>query len=155
MSTAGWSRRLWRRAASVLGLVAAFQAPPAAPVAECELANGSHRRVYHVVDRGPASDPRWWLTMRSPALGERIAELPLPGARVERSADRLRITSRSPNGGLAVEIDAGADTSALDVFVNYELEVNVWRDLSPDVEHMNTDGPISRVTCRLAPQPAP
>jgi hypothetical protein len=106
------------------------------------------------VDRGSGSQPRWWLSFRSRALGDRVVDLPLPDAQVDQSRDRTTISSISPNGGLAVEIQANADKPMVDVFVNFELEVNVWRDLSPDVEHMNTDGPRRDALCRVLPPPA-
>ena len=89
------------------------------------------------------------LTLGSPRLGARIVELPLPGANVERTAESVSIASRSANGGLAVKVHAAAAESLLDVFVNFELEVNVWRDLSPEVEAMNTDGPLADAQCRV------
>jgi hypothetical protein len=110
------------------------------------------RRVYQVVDRGPQRQPQWWLTLALPGQHD-VIELPLADARVERSATRVTVSSASRNGGLSVEIDANADKSTVHVFVNFELEVNVWRDLSPDVEHMNTEGSQTG-ECRLLPAPA-
>jgi hypothetical protein len=121
-------------------------AVPARPIAECTLPGEFGTRVYQIVDRG-SQQPRWWLTLGSTVLGSRRVELPLADARVERS-------SASRNGGLAVGIDANADKSTVDVFVNFELEVNVWRDLSPDVVHMNTNGPQTSARCRVLPSPA-
>lgn len=127
-------------------------AAPAA-IVECTIDADPKGRVYRLLDNGGRRDPRWWLTLSSHALGDRIVELPLPDARVERAPDRVRLSSASKNGGLAVEITAGADKSGLDVFVNFELEVNVWRDLSPDVEQMNIEGNAA-TRCRVLPEPA-
>ena len=92
------------------------------------------------------------LTLSSARLGARVVELPLPDAEIDRSAKGVNVSSRSANGGLAVRVRAnGGGESLLDVFVNFELEVNVWRDLSPDVEAMNTDGPLARPQCRVLP----
>ena len=79
--------------------------------------------------------------------------MPLADATVDRTAGRVRVSSASKNGGLAVEIVAATDKSVLDVFVNFELEVNVWRDLSPEVEQMNTEGKAT-ASCRVVPEPA-
>jgi hypothetical protein len=128
-------------------------AVPARPIAECTLPGEFGTRVYQIVDRG-SQQPRWWLTLGSTVLGSRRVELPLADARVERSEGRVLVSSASRNGGLAVEIDANADKSTVDVFVNFELEVNVWRDLSPDVVHMNTNGPQTSARCRVLPSPA-
>lgn len=144
-----WPRWL-RRGVSIALLAPALQ--PAAPVAvvECTIDADPQHRVYRLVDHGTRRDPQWWLTLRSESLGDRIVELPLPDARVDRGTDRLRLTSASRNGGLAVELAAEAEYSRLDVFVNFELEVNVWRDLSPEVEQMNT-GSAAGVRCRVLP----
>jgi len=120
-------------------------------VVECSIASDDQARVFRLVDRGVAQEPRWWLTMSSTALGSRVAELPLPNPRLEREPGRVALASTSNNGGLTVTIDAGAGRSVIDVFVNFELEVNVWRDLSPDVERMNTHGPVANAGCRVLP----
>jgi hypothetical protein len=119
-----------------------------ATVAECAAPADRDARVFQLVDRGSDAHPRWWMMLRSRRLGARTVDLPLSDAQVERSSSSLSVSSRSSNGGLAVTMRAGA-VSVLDVFVNYELEVNVWRDLSPDVEQMNTDGPLADVQCRI------
>jgi hypothetical protein len=122
-------------------------------VAECVLQDDSGQRVYRVVDRGESGEPRWWLTLIAPGAATALAELPLPNARVERSASALAISSASGNGGLAVTIRAAPTAALLDVFVNYELEVNVWRDLSPAVDRMNTNGPRPHAQCRVLSAP--
>ena len=154
MWTAGCWRRSSRCVASAAALASALQAGSPQAIAECTLGSGDEARVYRIVDHGPAPSPRWRLTLRTPALRGRVIELPLPEARVQRADDRVTIASRSGNGGLAVKIDAAAGRSMIDVFVNFELEVNVWRDLSPDVERMNTEGPREG-RCRVLPPPAP
>ena len=142
--------RWWQRGVSIALVAMALQ--PAAPVAvvECTIDADPQHRVYRLVDHGTGRDPQWWLTLRSESLGDRIVELPLPDARVDRGSDHLRLTNGSKNGGLAVELAAGAGHSRLDVFVNFELEVNVWRDLSPEVERMNTESSAG-VRCRVLP----
>lgn len=153
--TGSWCPPLLRRAGSIAAIAGTLQIPAPLTVAECAMPRDPDARVYHIVDRGSHSQPRWWLTLRSRALGDRVIELPLPDAQVHRSRDRVTISSASRNGGLAVEIGANADKPMVDVFVNFELEVNVWRDLSPDVEQMNTDGPRRDALCRVLPPPAP
>ena len=52
------------------------------------------------------------------------------------------IKARSSNGGIDVGL-AGAPTQArLDVYVSYELEVNVDTSLTPAIDDLNTDGAI-------------
>lgn len=144
--------RLWLSAASLLVAAAAARGAPI-PLVECRVPDDPDRRVFRVVDRGGDLTPRWVLTLAGRQLGSRVVELPLHDATVERSANGLSIASRSANGGLAVTVRATGDESGLDVFVNFELEVNVWRDLSPDVEQMNTDGPLAHVRCRTLSPP--
>ena len=121
--------------------------PPSVPVIECRLPEDADDRLFTLVDRGGNAEPRWVLILRARPLGQRAIDLPLPAARVTRAAGRVTVSSRSANGGLAVEIEATAADSTLDVFVNVELEVNVWRDLSPDVERMNTAGARHDAQC--------
>jgi hypothetical protein len=57
------------------------------------------------------------------------------------------------NGGRYVEWRIGPEGATLDVHANFELEVNIERDLDPRVELMNTDRPIAALACQIAPQP--
>lgn len=146
------SPRSWHLAE--LALVAALAQPsPGTAVAECVPEGDPQRRVYRLVEAATTDEPRWWLTMRGAEPGRREVALPLANARVERSPDRVAVTAMSPNGGIAVRMEANADAPILDVFVNYELEVNVWRDLSPDVDRMNTNGPLPAPGCRAVTPP--
>lgn len=152
-------RRSWRSVASVIAVVqtlasARTAAPASRAIVECRPQDDETGRIYRVVDRGDGASPRWTLTLEAQRLSGRTVELPLPDAVVEQTADRVSVSSRSANGGLTVSVVATARESRLDVFVNFELEVNVWRDLSPDVEQMNTDGPLAHANCRLLPSGA-
>jgi hypothetical protein len=119
---------------------------PPTIVMECRLPLDSAGRVFQLVDHGGARDPRWWLTLRSVKLGQRLVELPLRNAQVN-TTDAVVASASSANGGVAVQLRSGAGEPLLDVFVNYELEVNVWRDLSPEVDQMNTSGPRRDAIC--------
>ena len=142
--------RWWLRAVDVALLASALQPAAPIPVVECTIDADPQRRVYRLVDYGTHRDPKWWLTLSSQSMADRVVELPLPDAQIERGADRLRLTSASKNGGLAVELVADDERPRLDVFVNFELEVNVWRDLSAEVERMNTES-AAGLRCRLLP----
>lgn len=149
------SRPSWRNVASAAALMTTLQIAPPLTVVECTIPDDAAARVFRLVDTGPSREPRWRLTLRSRALRERVVELPLPQARVQRRGGHLELSSVSNNGGLAVEISTNPHRPILDVFVNFELEVNVWRDLSPDVDQMNTQGPLKDAACRgvsLPPQ---
>ena len=146
------SRRSWRNAASGAAVITTLQFAPVTMV-ECTIPNDDAARVFRLVDAGSSREPRWWLTFRSRSLGQRVVELPLPEAHIERRGGHVEISSMSNNGGLSVEINTDPDRPILDVFVNFELEVNVWRDLSPDVDQMNTNGPHRGAACRVASAP--
>ena len=143
-------QRLWRHAADAAVLTLFFQAaPPPVAVVECTLPGDTAGRVYRILDAGSGREPRWSLRLTAQSLGQRHVDLPLPDARVERRGSVLSLSSTSANGGLTVHIEAReGSASMVDVFVNFELEVNVWRDLSPEVEQMNTDGPQPGAACR-------
>lgn len=143
-------RRSWRSAGSA-ALLASLVQPVPRPLVECVLADDAQPRAYQVLDYGAAREPRYVLRVAGGAVGARRVDLPLANARFERGERRLTVSSVSGNGGASVRIAAvdGGDASTVDVFVNFELEVNVWRDLSPDVEHMNTRGPQANARCHV------
>ena len=102
-----------------------------------------------VLDRAAADRP-WRLSYRdrehpqwirvtldnaAPVIGERTATLKY----------------RNANGGRQVELDAAPDRSRLDVYVDYGLDVNIEPDLDPEVDRMNTDGPLTTLQCRVEP----
>jgi hypothetical protein len=147
----------WWRVVSALLATLASQ-PAATPVVECALTGDPAQRVYQIIDGGSDQQPRWLLRLTAPALGQRHVDLPLANATPVRRDGGFSIASASANGGATVQIHAaaGSGLSTVNVFVNYELEVNVWRDLSPDVEHMNTHGVPAPAQCRLVrPEPIP
>ena len=147
--TAISSLRSWP-VASVL-LAGLSGQPSGTPLIECALAADPAKRVYQVIDAGPLQQPRYLLRLSAPALGQRRVDLPLANATIERRDGGLSLARVSANGGATVHLDAGVGSrpSTVDVFVNFELEVNVWRDLSPDVEQMNTHGLPARAQCHV------
>ena len=144
------SHRSWRYAASAALLSSVLQPAPKT-VLECTLPSEPAARVFQLLDHGAAREPRFALRMSGARLGTRRVDLPLANARVERRGGGLAVTSTSANGGASVQIEAAGGTgqSSIDVFVNFELEVNVWRDLSPDVEQMNTHGLQADAQCHV------
>jgi len=153
MSRASWLLLSWLGIVDAPVPLSGLQSP-GTPRLECVMPDDADARVYRLVDRGETSSPRWWLTLRARSLGSREVEVPLADARVEPSpGGTLSVASRSLNGGLVVEIRPDASAYRFDVFVNFELEVNVWRDLSPDIEHMNTGGARNDARCRPLSSP--
>jgi len=93
--------------------------------------------------------------MHSRRTGPSPVRLPLPGARPEIRDGRLTLEFKTLNGGRDVEWSIGLSSARLDVHANFELEVNIEPDLDPRVELMNTDGPLTRLSCdRGLPEPA-
>jgi len=111
-------------------------------------------RQWTLVREGEPGDPRWTLVYKAAGVQAPLS-LPLPAAAPSIGPDRVTLEYRSANGGRAVSIDARAPgASTLDVFVNFELEVNVERDLDRAVDAMNTGGPLA-VTCMRGAEPGP
>ena len=123
---------------------------PPAIVTTCRVTEDPAGREWSLAREGPADSPRWVLLFRRGAAASTSVRLPLPSAAPTVSAERVELDFHSANGGRSVTLSAGAaGPSRLDVFVNFELEVNVERDLDRAVDTMNTEGPIS-VSCTFA-----
>ena len=74
--------------------------------------------------------------------------LPLPRAAPEIAADHVSLTYKTANGGRQVTLTAAPGQSALDVYVDFGLEVNVDANLDPRVDDMNTHGSLA-VNCTI------
>jgi hypothetical protein len=95
------------------------------------------------------AEGRWRLSMRSTATGNPWIRLMLPNAAPEIADGAARLAYRNANGGRQVDLTVSAGRSSLDIWVDYGLEVNVEPDLDPRVDHMNTEGPLPNVTCKV------
>ena len=115
----------------------------------CRAPEDPARREWSLVREGPPDSDRWRLLFRSADLDRPSVSLPLPGARPEVGDGTVSLQYRTANGGRSVELSATDGPSSLDVFVSYELEVNVERDLDREVDRMNTGGAIA-VVCEGA-----
>ena len=100
-----------------------------------------------VFDR-PAEDRPWRLAYRDREHPQWI-RLALPGASPQIQGDTARLTYRNANGGRQVQFDITAQTSRLDIYVDYGLDVNIEPGLDPEIDRMNTDGPLASLTCRI------
>ena len=116
-------------------------------VLTCTLPGDDAAREWHVEER----DRRGTLVLMLRSTSGRVpaSTLPLPDAELVRAEGRVLLASESANGGASVTIQVTPSGTLLDVFVNHELEVNVHRDLSPAVEHMNTHGPRRDARCTV------
>jgi hypothetical protein len=123
-------------------------APSPRLVAGCSVTGDRDARVYELRRDGP----RLMLYMRSRKAGASPVILPLPDANVDVSTTEMALSYSTLNGGRSVEWRITPSAASLDVHANFELEVNVEPDLDPRVELMNTEGPLTKLTCELAPQ---
>ncbi len=90
--------------------------------------------------------------MKSRKAGSAPVILPLPDAKPEFSQTRVVLSYETLNGGRDIEWRVTPSGAALDVHVNFELEVNIEPDLDPRVELMNTDGEITSLKCEIGPR---
>jgi hypothetical protein len=119
-----------------------------AVVLTCTLPGDDAAREWRVEQR----DGRGTLVLMLRSTSGRVpsSTLPLPDAELLRAEGRVLLAAESANGGASVTIQVTPSGALLDVFVNHELEVNVHRDLTPAVEHMNTHGPRRDARCTVA-----
>lgn len=74
---------------------------------------------------------------------DRAVSLAMPAtARARLTKDTVDFEARTSNGGIEVSLTGSATDARLDVYVSYELEVNVDTSLTPAIDQLNTDGPI-------------
>jgi hypothetical protein len=123
-------------------LLAAVAAQPAATVARCSVSGDPRARVFELQRTGEGKATAWRLAMRDAEGGAPVL-LPLPDASPDLGDGRLSLEYRTLNGGRTVSWKKGPETATLDVYANYELEVNVDADLDPRVDRMNTEGPVA------------
>lgn len=70
-------------------------------------------------------------------------------ARARFTSDAVEFKARTSNGGIDVSLNGRAADARLDIYVSYELEVNVDTSLTPAIDELNTEGPIG-VRCQVA-----
>jgi hypothetical protein len=128
----------------------ALQAPVDArvPNVTC-LGQGAAAGREFVLERMGATGP-WQLRYRDRDHRRWVA-LALPGALPVVEAGRARLRFRNANGGRQVELDVEPGTARLDIYVDYGLDVNIDADLDPEVDRMNTEGPLTSIACQVNP----
>jgi hypothetical protein len=138
----------------VIALVLLLATMQAAPVVRCSVTADPHGRVYELQRLGEGDGARWQIALRSREAGSTPVVMALPDARPLVSDRHVALDYRTLNGGRTVKwtVDA-AGSASLDVYANFELEVNVEADLDPRVEMMNTDGAIRNLACVIPPKP--
>ncbi len=94
---------------------------------------------------------QWQVTHWRGATRNGAVRLTLPSqADVRLASDAVAISARTSNGGIDVSLTGSPGKARLDIYVSYELEVNVDSSLTPAIDDLNTDGPIG-VRCEIRP----
>ena len=124
----------------------ALQAPSSTSVARCDGKGAAMGRQF-VLER-PSSAAPWQLRYRD-REHPRWITLTLSGATPTFGPTTARLVFRNANGGRQVELDVTADAARLDIYVDYGLDVNIDADLDPEVDRMNTDGPLTDLSCQV------
>jgi hypothetical protein len=135
-----------------MALLAGLASAQPESVVRCRVVDDPRSRVYELQRVVDGSDERWVLAMRSRAAGASPVLLPLPDARPKVTETSVALDYQTLNGGRNVAITVTPSGASIDIDVNFELEVNVERDLDPRVELMNTEGPISTLSCTVRPR---
>lgn len=120
----------------------------AVPVVVCSGSLDNTIREYALRRSATPTGPSWQLTMQGGPVGKNPVTLPLPRAAPEIGADRVSLSFKTANGGRQVTLTAVTGPSALDVYVDFGLEVNVDANLDPRVDEMNTHGSLG-VSCTI------
>jgi hypothetical protein len=102
-----------------------------------------------VLERMGATSP-WRMRYRDREHQRWIA-LTLPGASPALANGTARLKYRNANGGRQIELDVTTEAARLDIYVDYGLDVNIDADLDPEVDRMNTDGPLTSIDCQVNP----
>ncbi len=116
-----------------------------APVATCRSVGIAPERTW----RFERVDERWQVVHWMGDLERNAVPLRLPPtASVRLSETEVTVKGRTSNGGIDVSLTGQPARATLDIYVSYELEVNVDTSLTPAIDDLNTDGPIG-VRCEI------
>jgi len=80
--------------------------------------------------------------------------LELDGATPVFGEGAATLRFRNANGGRQVELEVTPANARIDVYVDYGLDVNIESTLAPEVDRMNTHGPLTSLSCRVNAEPA-
>jgi hypothetical protein len=114
----------------------------------CQVPDDEKARVYRL--SSPGGQASWEIAVRSTETRDAWVRLDLPGAEPRVGGPDVDLDYRTANGGIIVKLEARDGEASLDVYVSYELEVNIHPDLSPQVDLLNSDGRLVGLTCTTA-----
>ncbi len=119
-------------------LLVAF-ATQSTPSATCRSVGLDPERTWRFEKPGPA----WQVTHWRGANQKDVVRLSLPATAIVRlSRDAVDVMARTSNGGIDIRLSGTPAQARLDIYVSYELEVNVDTSLTPVIDDLNTDGPV-------------
>jgi hypothetical protein len=117
-----------------------------APGATCRSVGIEPQRTWRFERTGP----QWQVTPWSGAEEKDTARVTLPpAAEVRLTTSALSVRGKTSNGGIDVTLSGTPAKATLDIYVSYELEVNVDASLTPKIDDVNTNGPIG-VRCEVS-----
>jgi hypothetical protein len=114
----------------------------------CTLPNDPDQRIFTLAQRETGTEKPWFLAFQNKKIGPRTIRVKLAGASPVLSGDTATLAFKTSNGGIVVDLKSNGPRGTLDVYVSYELEVNVDTEMTPDVDLMNTNGPVP-VACEI------
>ena len=127
---------------TVLLLTAVLQA---APGATCRSMGLDPPRSWQFRKAGATWEVTHW---RGAAIKESTRVALPASASVQMTGEAVSVRARTSNGGIDVTLTGTPAQARLDIYVSYELEVNVDASLTPAIDELNTDGPIG-VRCEV------
>jgi hypothetical protein len=91
----------------------------------------------------------WQVTHWRGAHDKDAVRLTMPSsASAVWSPQAVAFKARTSNGGIDVSLTGPPASARLDIYVSYELEVNVDSSLTPAIDELNTEGPLG-VRCEI------
>jgi hypothetical protein len=125
-----------------LAIVATLQTSPGAT---CRSVGPDPVRTWQFRRSGEVWEVAHWTGTNA----KQDARVTLPAsATVQLDSKSVRVRARTSYGGIDVALSGSPASARLDIYVSYELEVNVDAALTPAIDDLNTDGPIG-VRCEV------
>jgi len=118
----------------------------------CTVLDDADKRVYRLHESHKDNVPTWILSLNSLKTKSRWIPISLYGAAPVINDKQVLLSYQTANGGKLVDFRVTQKSVYLDVYVSYELEVNVEVDLSPEVDLLNTEGPLTNLECNVLPK---
>jgi hypothetical protein len=119
-------------------------------VVSCAVLDDADKRIYRLHKSHGDNAPTWVLSLNSSKTKSRWIPISLYDAAPVITDNQVLLSYQTANGGKLVDLRVNQKSVYLDVYISYELEVNVEVDLSPDVDLLNTEGPLTNLECNVS-----